>query len=346
VSQAFVSCILLCVRPLALDHIASPFFSCSSPTQRMHSEQQPSPSKLRRCREAATKKRLYDSLHSNDVSAAILSQLCMLTSSIDSFMVYVNNYHNMQHASVCFDKFGNLIEGWASTCSEGEEKNKVDAKRNDSSAELLRMPTQRSMKRYCFEMSSQAVNLHTWSGCWEAIGDNAVHPAIDNIDHDSVTSAREKCDASPTSSEPTLDAVDGGFGSSCELRGGPISLHTEAIYTKTEMSTICEALVAPLAREIHALDDLEYLESMASADVPVNISSSAECTLGGLLHDVCSKVVPLTSALQAKRQAAHRVVDSIRARRHSSGDMWTQQRNTGSSTERAMGSEDLHKCPK
>ena len=123
-------------------------------------------------------------------------------------------------------------------------------------------------------------------------------------------------------------------------------MHTKAIYTKAELSTIYDALVAPLAREIHSLDDLEHLESMASADDFVSVSSGCELSLGGLLHDVCSKIVPLTSALQVKRRAAHAVIDCIRKRCYRSGDACTKEQNASSSMERTTLGNVCHKCSK
>ena len=105
---------------------------------------------------------------------------------------------------------------------------------------------------------------------------------------------------------------DIALSTACELHGGPPSLHTEMIYTKTEISTICDALVAPLAREIHSLDDENHIESMVCSEGLDGVPAGCEYSLGGLLHDVCAKFVPLTVALQDKRRAAKFVIDSIR----------------------------------
>ena len=80
----------------------------------------------------------------------------------------------------------------------------------------------------------------------------------------------------------------------CSISGGPSSLDSVLVYTKTEMGRICDALVEPLANAIHSLDDVDSLLSCSSS------VADAEISLGTLLRDICSKFVPLTVALDAK----------------------------------------------
>ena len=95
------------------------------------------------------------------------------------------------------------------------------------------------------------------------------------------------------------------------------------------MGRICDALVEPLANAIHSLDDVDSLLSCSSS------VADAEISLGTLLRDICSKFVPLTMALDAKRQAAEQL------RRKYAGRMQTS-REPSSRNEGVQ----CHKCPK
>ena len=113
------------------------------------------------------------------------------------------------------------------------------------------------------------------------------------------SSGKQKLDqsrAGPTAKD--LEAPD-ARGSSCELVGGPSAMDTELIYTDEEMSQICDALVSPLAREMHMSDNMEEL--------PVKVfSDGAKHGLGKLLRDICCKVVPLTRVLEMRRDTVQK----------------------------------------
>ena len=115
----------------------------------------------------------------------------------------------------------------------------------------------------------------------------------------------------------------------CSISGGPPSLDSVLIYTREETSRICDALVEPLANAIHSFDDVDSLLSRSSS------VTDAEVSLGTLLRDFCSKVVPLTVALDAKRQAAEQI------RTKYAGRVQTLQEPTSKNE----GAE-RHKCPK
>ena len=49
----------------------------------------------------------------------------------------------------------------------------------------------------------------------------------------------------------------------CQLVGGPSGLAAELVYTRDEITVISEALIAPMAREIHILDDDDHIRDLA-----------------------------------------------------------------------------------
>ena len=112
----------------------------------------------------------------------------------------------------------------------------------------------------------------------------------------------------------------------CVVSGCPPGLDTP-VYTKDDMSKICDALVEPLATAIHSLDDIDAL--LACSDT----AASAEFSLGSLLRDVCAKVVPLTTVLEAKQQAAERF-----RRKHGAQ---TQQRSKEEESSSTVESNDF-----
>ena len=87
----------------------------------------------------------------------------------------------------------------------------------------------------------------------------------------------------------------------CVIIGGPSGLESMPVYTREELTIVCDALVEPLAKAIHGLADVGNLFA-GSAPVVEKFS------LGGLLRDICSKVVPLTAVLEARQ----RTIDKIR----------------------------------
>ena len=101
---------------------------------------------------------------------------------------------------------------------------------------------------------------------------------------------------------------DGGQGDACILVGGPAALDAALIYSDEEAATICDALVAPLAREIRMFDHLEEFPRKLASD-------GAKHGLGKLLRDICAKVVPLTSVLQTRREIVEKEMTSIGRRR-------------------------------
>ena len=86
----------------------------------------------------------------------------------------------------------------------------------------------------------------------------------------------------------------------CVLVGGPPALDTALVYTSGEVAKICDALVEPLAKEMHCLEELDVLLGNLAP-------KSSTHTLGGLLQDICTKVVPLTAVLQERRDIVHRL---------------------------------------
>jgi len=123
----------------------------------------------------------------------------------------------------------------------------------------------------------------------------------------------------------TEELTDGG---ACSVSGGPSSLDSVPIYTKEEMGRICDALVEPLAIAMHSLDDIDALLASSAP------STDAEFSLGFLLRDICSKIVPLTMALDAKQQAAEQFKT-----KHAS----PMQRSEEQSSKNERG--EIHKCP-
>jgi len=97
-------------------------------------------------------------------------------------------------------------------------------------------------------------------------------------------------------------------GDACIVVGGPPALDEALIYSDEEVATICDALVAPLAREIHMFDHLEEFPRKLTSD-------GAKHGLGKLLRDICAKIVPLTPVLQARREFVRKEMASIGRRR-------------------------------
>lgn len=98
----------------------------------------------------------------------------------------------------------------------------------------------------------------------------------------------------------------------CTLVGAPAALDTALIYSDEEISGICDALVGPLARELQLFDNM--------TDFPLRLASDgAKHCLGKLLRDVCTKVVPLTSELQTRRNVIEKALAS-RAMRNQNAD--------------------------
>ena len=106
----------------------------------------------------------------------------------------------------------------------------------------------------------------------------------------------------PSKQEPTIHSAD--------LWGGRSSLDNGPVYNLAEMSTICDALIGPLAREIHSFDDPDHIMSLACS----RAGKSDSFSFGSLLHDICAKVVPLTIASETKRQIVHKYVVEHRAK--------------------------------
>ena len=75
------------------------------------------------------------------------------------------------------------------------------------------------------------------------------------------------------------------------------------IYSDGELAAICDALVGPLARELQMFDSLEEMPRKLASD-------GAKHCLGKLLRDVCTKVVPLTSVFQMRRDVVKTVMTS------------------------------------
>ena len=86
----------------------------------------------------------------------------------------------------------------------------------------------------------------------------------------------------------------------CVIMGGPPGLDARPVYTRGQLTSIFDALIEPLAIAIHGCTD-------GSIDVERLIEDSTseveKFSLGSLLRDICSKVVPLTAALDAKQLA-------------------------------------------
>ena len=85
----------------------------------------------------------------------------------------------------------------------------------------------------------------------------------------------------------------------CKVTGGPPALDTTLIYSDEEISLICDALIGPLAKEINRFEQVEELPVKIVAD-------GAKHGFGKLLRDVCSKIVPLTSVLEMRRNTVHK----------------------------------------
>ena len=73
---------------------------------------------------------------------------------------------------------------------------------------------------------------------------------------------------------------------------------------KGQLTIVCDALVEPLAKAIHGLMDAEKLRKLFAGSAP----EVERFSLGGLLQDICTKVVPLTAVLGAR----HRSIDWCR----------------------------------
>ena len=113
-----------------------------------------------------------------------------------------------------------------------------------------------------------------------------------------------KRDSNTASPDANVVEIPISPGSTCELIGAPAALDAALIYTDEEISLICDALIGPLAKEIHKFDRITELPAQL-------VSDGAKHGLGKLLRYVCAKVVPLTRVLQMRRETVQKLMDSL-----------------------------------
>ena len=119
-------------------------------------------------------------------------------------------------------------------------------------------------------MASVSVNTPFFNGGPKVFGDRSAAAAVH--------------------AEPDTKCAD-----TCVIMGGPSALDAVPVYTREELTKVCDALVEPLAKAIHGCMDVGSLFESSALEVE-------QFSLGCLLRDICSKVVPLTVVLEQRRQ--------------------------------------------
>ena len=288
----------------------------------------PSTSKLRRLRAALAKRKMYDYVHKDDYLHTMTSQVAMLTTSIDTLVSLWNSRQYVPNDACTWQSSLNpLASEFTPRDGYGFQSGRQTSEASPTSSSYFQQ-LQDSMAdaRFCTEFAQLVGQWEPMEECSESQTmpgqvDLEAVAAIDCSRHADASVQTEMLSAGTSAEQPP----DRG---ACCISGGPLSLDSVLVYTKEEIGTICDALVEPLANAIHSLDDIDSLLSCSSS------VADAEVSLGTLLRDICSKFVPLTVALDAKRQAA----EQFRARH--AGRMQTSQEP--SSKNEAV---ECHKCP-
>ena len=285
-----------------------------------------STSRLRRLRAALAKRKLYDSAHKDDYLYTITSQVAMLTTSIDTL---VSLWNTRQHAPNSACTWQSSLNPLAPefTPSDGHGCRPGASEALPTSSKYFHQ-LQESMAdaRFCSEFAQFVGQWETIEECLDFQDmpcqvDLEAAVTVDRSLHADASVQTEGLPAGTSAQQPQAGA--------CSISGGPPSLDSVLVYTRREAGRICDALVEPLANAIHSLDDVDNLLSCCSS------FADAEVSLGALLRDFCSKVVPLTVALDAKRQAAEQISAQYAGRLQTFQE--ARSKNEG---------VECHKCPR
>jgi hypothetical protein len=270
-----------------------------------------SSSKLRRVRASHTKQKLFEAAHKDEALIIVASQLAMLTTSVDSLghllMSSLEGHLPCQSANQCHS---HIPSCWPAAFEEVDVEVECEGEGEDALAAHCTRAGQHLVVAPDPVEGNVAEDCSiSFKGTWQRLDPWLFLDAVElaSVSQTCTGSCNlvsvstpffnggpkvfgERTAAAAVQAEPQTKCAD-----TCVIMGGPSALDSVPVYTREELANVCDALVEPLANAIHGCMDAGSLLARSRPEVE-------QFSLGCLLRDICSKVVPLTVVLEQRRQ--------------------------------------------